>query len=55
MKSKKTTTVILAKAPKKRNHAARVLNQKAQTIADGPKRMGTRAAKTRAVLKDQGI
>lgn len=52
MKGKKST-VIRAKAPAKRNPAARVVNQKAQTIADGPKRLGTRRAKTRAALEDQ--
>lgn len=55
MKSKKPTTVITAKAPKKRNPAARVVNQKAQTIEDGPRRQGTRKAQDRAALKDQGV
>lgn len=55
MKSKKPTTVIIAKAPRKRNLAAKVVNQKAQTIEDGPRRQGTRKAKDRAVLKDQGV
>ena len=55
MKSKKPTTVIIIKAPKKRNPAARVVNQKAQTIADGPRRQATRDAKDRAILKDQGV
>jgi hypothetical protein len=55
MKSKKPTTVIIVKAPKKRNPAARVVNQKAQTIADGPRRQATREAKDRAILKDQGV
>ena len=54
MKSKKPTTTIIIKAPKRRNLAARVIDQKAQTIPDGPRRMSTRAAKDRAVLTDQG-
>lgn len=54
MKSKKPTTIMIIKAPKKRNPAARVINQKAQTIADGPRRQATREAKNRSILKDQG-
>ena len=55
MKSKKPTAVLVIKAPKRRNAAARVVNQKAQTIPDGPRRMATREAKNRAILTDQGI
>ncbi len=55
MKRKKQAEVIVAKAPAKRNHAARVVNQKAQTIEDGPRRQGTRKAQDRAALKDQGV
>jgi hypothetical protein len=52
MKGKKST-VIRAKAPVKRNPAARVVNQKAQTLSDGPKRQGTRKAQFRAAIEDQ--
>jgi hypothetical protein len=50
MKGKKTT--IRAKAPTKRNPAARSLNQKAQVMSDGPKRMGTRKARERKDIED---
>lgn len=53
-KSHPTETVSLP-APKRRNAAARVINQKAQTIADGPRRQGTRRAREKAALKDQGV
>lgn len=52
MKGKKST-ILTFKAPKKRNPAARIVNQKAPVIADGPKRMGTRKARERAILEDQ--
>jgi len=55
VKNKKPTVTITAQAPKKPHHAARVINQKAQTIEDGPRRQGTRSAKERAALKDQGV
>jgi hypothetical protein len=55
MKSKKPVEVITVKAPIKRNQAARVINQKAQTISDGPRRQNTRKAQDRAALKDQGV
>jgi hypothetical protein len=51
MKGKKTAAIVLPKA-KKRNAAARVVNQKAVTMQDGPKRMGTRAAKDRKAIED---
>jgi len=55
MKRKKPTITIIAKAPKKRNLAANVVNQKSQTIEDGPRRQGTRIPDRRAALKDQGV
>ncbi len=51
MKGKKT--IIVAKAPKKRNPAARALNQKAQVLAEGPKRMGTRRAREQRDIEDK--
>jgi hypothetical protein len=53
-KNHPTQTVSLP-APKRRNAAARVLNQKAQTMAGGPRRQGTRRAREKAALKDQGV
>jgi hypothetical protein len=50
MKGKKTT--IRAKAPKKRNPVARALNQKAQVMAEGPKRLGTRRAREKRDIQD---
>jgi hypothetical protein len=54
-KTKKETIHITAKAPKKRSPSARVVNQKAPIMQEGPKRMNTRDAKDRAALKDQGL
>ncbi len=55
MRYKKPTEKIVLKPAVKRNPAARVVNQKAQTMQDGPRRLGTRKARERAALKDQGV
>jgi hypothetical protein len=53
VKSKKKEPIVLPPVKlKKRNAAARVVNQKAQTMQEGPKRMGTRAAKDRKAIEE---
>jgi hypothetical protein len=54
VKRKKPTELIRAKAPARRSPTARVINQKAQTMAEGPRRQSTRQAQKRAALEDQG-
>jgi hypothetical protein len=53
MKGKKKVSISLPKA-KKRNPAARTLNQKAQVMAEGPKRLGTRRAREKKDIEDHG-
>ncbi|GAB4357698.1 MAG: hypothetical protein OHK0021_02000 [Bryobacter sp.] len=51
MKGKKKIQIALPKA-KKRNPAARVVNQKAPILEEGPKRMGTRRARETKDIED---